>query len=149
MVDKLQPPRSRSFDFGQTRDFGDDDETDAFFVESHDCLFFIFWVGGWLGGALPWLGNLFPPFPSGVCPRSGNPWSWLDHGIWQLTAPKFHLCQDPGYQDLIGLPHGDHQKLMICGWLQLRWNWILSTLFYTMLSYASTFEDIIPYIMPH
>ena len=40
MVDKLQPPRSRSFDFGQTRDFGPEvDETDAFFVESHDCVF--------------------------------------------------------------------------------------------------------------
>eukprot|EP00434_Breviolum_minutum_P012258 symbB.v1.2.010805.t2/scaffold712.1/size170421/4 len=51
----MLPHKSRSFDFGQTRDFGPEvDETDAFFVESHD---------------------------------------------------------------LIGLPHGDHQKLMICGWL--------------------------------
>ena len=55
MVDKLQPPRSRSFDFGQTRDFGDDDETDAFFVESHDCLFFIFgWGDGWVGRCHGW-----------------------------------------------------------------------------------------------
>lgn len=81
---------------------------------------------------------LFPPFPSVI-------WKFVrKKGLlivkwkpmklaWSCHVANW-LHQDPDDQDLIGLPHGDHQKLMICGWLQLRWRSDVFHLFFnTML----------------